>query len=445
MQWANPPLAGLPVLVVLALVLALAAPLHLLLFLDVLLSLFPGRWEIAGVLVDPSDVTFAALVLGLVLRARRTNDGEKIPHLGLWLLLGCLLSLSYLRAPDSQPYLTGPLEILYQLYRYCWKGLLYYPLAVVLLARPERFRKLILVVIAVGVLFSIQAIPGGYAGERGGPLLGGNALGLALHFPLLATLALLSTADRRGVKVWSSVALILIVRGLTFSASRGAFLAALVGAAVLFGLLVTRPGVRPRLARLAAGFAVLAAVLLVVTPDLLERPTFQRFGTLTSAPDEDSTLSWRMEERWPHFWDKALAHPWLGVATDIDPALGAVANTPHNGYLSLAVSHGFPALAIVLAFAWLGVRGCLRLLRLSDHPGERLFGAVGTASLAALLVHNLVDNGFGLPFTAKLFWIFTALAIAGARRQTGPAAAPLEPAGARAGRALPEAGLAARR
>ncbi len=427
MPWMSSPVV-LPVLSLIVIGLALGAPLYALLLFDLLLSLLTTKWKIAGLNLDPTDIVFGMLGIVMVLRARRAprSGSDGIPYFGMWLVLGILMSLSYLNAPSTQQYLTNPVGIVYQLYRYCWKEILYYPLSILLLSQPGRVRHLSFIVILVGVLYSIQAIPGGYAGFRGGPILSSNGLGMALHVPLLGCLTLLFATRSRKTRILTVVSLVLIVRALSFSGSRGAFVAASVGIFVLFGLLATIPATRARLIRLGATAIVLAVCVLVMMPDISQRPTVRRALTLSDGL-EVSTFEWRRQERWPHFWQKAVENPWLGTATDLDPTLGRGAITPHNGYLSIAVRYGFPALAIVLSFALLGLRNSLRLFRSPDHPWGRLLGAAGAASLVALLIHNGVDDVFIGAFTSKLFWTLTGLACVAPRHHPASERSAVEP------------------
>ena len=100
MWWNDLPGTLLPLLLPLIIGLALAAPLYFLLLIGLPLQILPGQWELAGVMVDPTDLIFGALAAGLLLRARRANGSERngIPYLGLWLLFGTYLLVLWLIA-----------------------------------------------------------------------------------------------------------------------------------------------------------------------------------------------------------------------------------------------------------------------------------------------------------------------------------------------------------
>lgn len=395
--------------------LALAAPLYSLLIADLLLGAWPVGWELGGVLLDPTDLVLASLLAGLLLRGRLCRPPQ-VPYLGLWLLLGVLLCVSYLAAPTSQGNLTGPLRITYQLYRYCWKPILFYPLAAVLLCRRDRLRVTWVAIVIAGDLFALQGLPDGYAGLRAsGPFRTANELGAVLVVPILTALGLLLIRPSRRSWLLALASLPVLLRAFLFTGSRGAFAAVLVATGLMLGLLFKAPGVRPRIWRLALGSAVLGLLLMVAKPGLTQRPNVKRFLTLSQGT-EASTFRWRIEERWPHFWRIAIASPWLGTGTIVDPGLSDRANTPHNGYLALAVKLGFPTLALYLAFGAAALGNSMRLRRIRGDPRLSAFGALNAAVVVALLVHNLVDSTILMPFIAKLFWLHTAFAAVAARR-----------------------------
>lgn len=432
----------LPVLVLAAaLGTALVGPLYTLLVGDLLLGAWPAQWDVGGVLLDPTDVLLGALVTGLLLRGRRTRP-IAVPYLRLWLLLGLLLSAAYLLTPLSREYLTDPVRIVYQLYRYCWKPILLFPLAALLLCRRDRLPTVLLVLVAVGDLCALQGIPEGYAGLRAhSPFDSANSLGAALVVPILAALALALLRPSRRIWLFSLASLPVLLRAFLFTGSRGAFAAVMVGVSLMLVLLVRTPASRPRVARFAlAAAAVLLLLVVVVKPGLSQRPNVQRLLSLSEGT-EASTFRWRIEERWPHFWRIAVAHPWFGTGTEVDPSLGERANTPHNGYLAIAVWSGFPALAVYLAFAFTALANSIRMRRLWRDPELRAFAAVNASALLAILVHNIVDSVILMPFVAKLFWMHTAFA-AMAVRQPELFLAPERPVATAEGGSLGLAGAA---
>jgi len=171
--------------------LAFAAPLYVILAGDVIVSIFPWVWQPGGTWVDLRDVVFAALALGLILRWIRARDAVPrfIPHLWLWITYGLLGSMTYLTLPENQSYLTGPAAVAYQLYRYCWKGILYYPLTVLLLVE-ERPRTLVVVAILIAAdVCALEAVSQGYSGLAvQGPFGEKNSLAAVMLIPMVLTL-----------------------------------------------------------------------------------------------------------------------------------------------------------------------------------------------------------------------------------------------------------------
>jgi hypothetical protein len=394
------------------------APLRLLL-LDLALVLLPGGWIVAGVLVNATDLVFAGI--GIIL-LRRPSMRAKVPHLNLWILLGVLQSLAYVHAPQNHEYLSDPLRATYQLYRYCWKPILYYPICVALLGDKRRLAQTVLCLLIVADLASVQGIVQGWAGDRAsGPFEGTNALGGALVAPLLLV-SLFFVRRVAGSRLFYGVSALLMARAMVFSNSRGAFVAALVGALVCAVCLLRTARGRGEVVRTVGVAVVLVVLLFAVRPDVLEGPNVQRLTTITEGT-QVGNFQWRREKRWPHFVKKVKANPLFGVGTEVDPALGPDMNTPHNGYLALALVHGVPAAALFVVFAAFGIRAGLRAFRRAVDPWERAFGLAAAAGVVAILVHNLVDATLLMPFVASLFWLLVAATVTAARREALPAPA----------------------
>jgi O-Antigen ligase len=364
------PLAGLAVL------LALAAPFQALLMFDLVLAFLPGNWLIGGVRVDPGDLAIGGLLLAAVLRGRfAAGDRSLLRTAGtwLWLALGVALCVAYLQAPDNQAILTGPLRIGYQLYRYCWKPILYFPLAALLLGDVGRTWLVLDAVLVGGDVCAAMALPQGLHGLRAqGPFDSPNTLGAVLIVPLLIAVAGLISEQGRTRKLLYLASLLLLGRVMLYCGSRGALMAACLGTAVLLWQSLRHGTGRRRLRHLAPWAFAAAAVTIAVHPSVLNGPNVQRFLTLAH-PMEEETFRWRMTQRWPHFWAKVEAHPWVGVGTYVDARLGTTANTPHNGYLAIAVMSGLPALALYVA---LGGKALVRTLRRLTRERRRR-GALG--------------------------------------------------------------------
>ncbi|HVR10087.1 MAG TPA: O-antigen ligase family protein [Thermoanaerobaculia bacterium] len=431
------PAAGLVVL------LALAAPFQTLLMLDLALVFLPGQWLVGGVRVDPGDLVIGGLVLAVVLRGR-LGGRRSLPPPGataLWLALGVALCAAYVAAPINQDILNGPARICYQLYRYCWKPILYFPLVALLLGKAPRAWMVLDAVLVGGDVCAALGLREGFQGLRSqGPFDSPNTLGALLVVPMLIAAAGLISEHRRWRKAAYLASLLLLGRVMLYSGSRGALMAVCVGTAMLLWQAVRREPGRRRLLRLAPWVLAAAALAVAARPGLLHGPNVQRFLTIAHPMDED-TFQWRMKERWPHFWAMVEAHPWLGTGSYVDLSLGQTGNTPHNGYIAIAVMSGLPALGLYLGLGVLAIFQTLRRLKRSRRrvplalaaaggdraagpPGtDRLLDALTAAALAALMVHNFDDTVILLPAVGKELWLLIGLALAPPRLATAVAAA----------------------
>jgi hypothetical protein len=428
----------------------LFAPVHWLLFLDVLLVLIPPDEvaQVGSVRFDHTDLIFAGILASLVFRGQRRPTLREVPYYWLWIVLGVLLSLSYLAAPVNQAFLTDPLRAGYQLYRYCWRPILYFPLAFLLLTGPARTRTFFLVMIIAGDLLSLYGIWQGYSpgGNVTGPFNKGNALGTALGGPLMASAGMFVLARSTRERFFVFLSILMIVRAIAFTGSRGTLVAVCSGVAVLLWGLSSLPSVRSRV--LPIGALATLGVLWMALFNPLQAPSLQRLEVLRQGTGV-STFQWRVEHRWPHFFDLTMAHPLLGTGSSADLSLGTRGNTPHNGYLAVAARSGIPVLAIYLTFAVLALRSSARVLRRSTAPYEKVFGAIIAGGMTFMLVHNIVESSFLAPVGARTFFLFTALALTAERHRAprrpsvrapiprlwsrGPARSPLthRPGGAR--------------
>ena len=393
---------------------ALFLPLHFVLLARYPLVVFPGLWEIGGVRFDPTDLVMAATVLGLVLRrqlATGLRDGG-IPYLRSWLLLGFMASLAFVKAPMNEQYLGEPLRVAYQLFRYSWGLILFYPLCALLLTDRKKVETAALIVVMAGDLCGLKAIPQGYSGMLANSFFHtGNAFVGALMIPFVLSAAMLLRGNQRTpLRLFYLISFLVMGRAILFTGSRGGVLASLAAFSVLAGCLFLRSDLRPRLFRGMAAATLAVVVLLVLKPDVLERPTVK---TALSAREgtQAGTMQWRFQHRWPHFIEIIKENPWFGTGSAVDGTLGERANTPHNGYLTIAVRSGIPVLLGYLLFAGRairdGMRSALRRSATDQNTGLLLLGLV--AGLSGLLVHNLVDSTIRVGFAADLFWLICAV------------------------------------
>ncbi|HVM95942.1 MAG TPA: O-antigen ligase family protein [Candidatus Acidoferrales bacterium] len=451
-------------------VLALRAPLYWLLMLDLALVVLPGEWMISRVHLDFTDILLVGIVLGIVLRPaeRKTvlqwrrphslsslalivaftfawlavlllrmqggaRPGERadlsnlfltgigiqllieawrwrLPYRWVWLGLGIFMSVAYVSAPINREYLEGPLSTIYQVYRYCWRQLLYYPLALLLLRNRRQVETAFIVFVLVGTACSLMGFSQGFAGlEATGPFATKNGLGGALIMPFLFSVAGLFHVEAPWPWRLHVVCALIIARGLLFAGSRGAFVAVLCGFVYFMGWMLVRPRSRALAMRFGAVTMLMVVLTLAVRPNIMERPNIQHLLTTSKGTDDDN-MRWRMQERWPYFWHKIMDNPWLGVGTDMDTLLGDSAITPHNGYLGVAVVSGLPAMLLLVSLALATFWNGMRLFRRKLPYWQQITGLAIAATLVGLLVHNMVDQTFKLAFAVKVLWILSASA-----------------------------------
>jgi hypothetical protein len=423
----------LGLVIVVLIYLTINKPFYYLLIFDLLLvGITPGNWQLGSMLFDGSDLVMACIVLSLMIRGRPAGGPPKIPYLGLWILLGVMLSLSYIVSPLNAEYMTDPARIAYQLYRYAWKPILFYPFAALFLSEPRQTRATAFAVIAGGVLCAFWSIPQGYAGLRAyGSLDSPNTLGAVLVVPLVFTFVMLivnaGTARRKAL---FGACILVLLRGLTFSGSRGALAASLFGIVAASALLSRVPAMRPALIRIFAPIAFAVLIAMMIPGLLANRPSLDRFSGLSAGTNAE-TFQWRMENRWPHFLAIAADNPILGTGTYVDWSLGTSGNTPHNGFISVAVKNGFPVLVIYLTFSLLGIWHSLRLVGTAlPNPWGPVAGALAAAAILSLLLHNVTETNFEIGSLGKVLWAYIALAsVAGQAISRGPARPPvLQPA-----------------
>ncbi len=418
----------LAVFLPLIVVLAIQVPPYAMLLLTLATVLYPAGWQIASVHIDIVDLMLAGIALsllvvhpGMLRQARR----RKLPYAGLWIALGVLQSAAYLAAPLNQEHLTSPVAAAYQLYRYCWRPILFFPLAVWLIDDRRKLEHAMIAIVAIGGACAFMAFRQGFSGDEAtGPFVTKNILGGALITPfILAVSAALYTRGRWSWRFYAA-SILLIGRGFLFAGSRGAFVAVLGGLAWFFGqLFLSRQG-RSKALRFALAGGALGLLVIAAKPDVFERPTVKHILTASEGMEE-ANMQWRMQERWPHFWRIATDNFWLGTGTDVDPTFEECP-TPHNGYLGVALISGFPSLIALTGLALLGIGNGVHAFRRGRDEWQRQVGLALSAAIIGIIIHNLVDETFRLPFAMNALWLLTAATAMLARRASAflPAPAP---------------------
>jgi O-antigen ligase len=157
------------------------------------------------------------------------------------------------------------------------------------------------------------------------------------------------------------------------------------------------------------GWASAAAlVVLLVLPDIGRFAGVRQLAELSQGADVHN-LRWRMELRWPYFWKKVVEHPWVGIGTDRDETLADTANTPHNGYLSIALRRGLPASVLTIVFGLLAAFQAWRVFPRRGATPQRLLALGVSAAILAVMTHNIGESTLVHPYIGKLFWVLVAI------------------------------------
>lgn len=394
-------------------VLAIFAPFHLLLCWDLLLSIFQGQWTLAGIRIDYTDVIIGCLSLAIVIRAQASKKTRgRIPYLKAWFFLAFFLCAAYLVAPQNQDNLTDPFRVGYQLYRYCLKPLLYYPLVMILLRDQNRIEQVLTCMVIGYNICAIMAIRQGYSGVDAapGPFNHGNAFASCLVAPFMISFGrLFMLKPTEPLFAFSLVSVGILARALLFCQSRAGIASIALSLMAFFVLLTFTPNGR-KLVMQFAPFAVLAPIaLFIIRPDILHRPSVQHAMSVTDGT-KASTMQWRMVERWPHFINLALEKPILGTGTAVDLSLGEAANTPHNGYISLAVRYGFPVCFLYIYFGFNAFFNGLRGFFKTKIVRLRIFSITVASPMVGILAHNMIESTITAEqLLQNYFWLLIGL------------------------------------
>ncbi len=371
-----------------------------------------GDWQIAGVRLDPTDLILLSIFAIALLRPPPDATRAKLrPMFKIWVVLGVCMSIAYMSAPINQPGLSDPVRIAYQLYRYCWRPILFYPLMLVLVhSDARRLDNVTAAILLGGAMAASMAIVQGYGGNDAvGPYAGRNALGGGLVGPCVLSIALVAIEQRKRRWQFAVIAAVLVARGLLFCGSRGAFVGAAAGVSLFFGFFMLSGAGMTKVLRYAGAGVGLVVILLIANPGILDRPSIKHLLSATEGTD-DGNMQWRMQTRWPHFIAMLRESPWVGIGTDKDESLSRTGNTPHNGYISLALIHGLPVAVIYLLF---GISSILRGIQVYSRAGpsinDRLFALAAASTIAGILVHNIVETTIVGPYTQNIFWSLCAL------------------------------------
>jgi O-antigen ligase len=225
-----------------------------------------------------------------------------------------------------------------------------------------------------------------------------------LMLVICATVARLlhGTRDR----LWAALVLPALLVSLALTLTRGAWIGAAAGAAVLFLIKDFRlTGLIP---------VVIVAALVVAPAELSNR--VNSIGDMSDPTTRDRVA----------MLQAGLAivrdHPWTGVGPDMighvypdyRTASAVQPNNPHlhNVPMQIAAERGLPALVLWVTFIVTAVNGLWRLRR---RPGVMPLAAAGMGALVAMLAAGLSEYNFGDSEFLMLLLVLITLPFAAAR------------------------------
>jgi len=229
-----------------------------------------------------------------------------------------------------------------------------------------------------------------------------------LMLVICASLARLLFGSRD--RLWSAFVLPALLVSLALTLTRGAWLGAAAGAAVLFLI---------KDIRLTAIIPIVVGVTLVVAPNALS----ERMNSIGNMSDPTTRDRMAMLAAGVAI---IRDHPWTGVGPDMvghvypdyRTATAVNATNPHlhNVPMQIAAERGLPALAIWVLFIGTAVAGLWRLRRV---PAVRPLAATGLSAMAAMFVAGTSEYNFGDSEFLMLFLVMLTLPFAAARDGRG--------------------------
>lgn len=253
-----------------------------------------------------------------------------------------------------------------------------------------------------------------------------NQFGIFSAIVLLVSVGLFLGARRPLPRVGAAVSGLLALAGLGLSLSRGAWIGAAVGAAVVLVLL---PSARRGLLLASVPLTLGAVLFGALAPDRPEvqvvRERASTFGSVTANPYDDRPSIWREGVR------ETLDSPVLGQGPGQFPivstrsASGSAtvsAKHAHNVLLTTSAELGIPAAALVVGFTLAVLGVARRAVAQQRDPADRAVVAGVAGALAVVVGQGLVD--FTLRNSVVLLLLATLLGLLlAADRLRGPASA----------------------
>lgn len=279
------------------------------------------------------------------------------------------------------------------------------------LAQGRRAYRVADVIITVGALSAVAGIV--QYGILNYDHLGRRPQGTLGHYMTysgLLMLVIVATAARllfrRTDRVWPAVVMPALLVALGLTLTRGAWVGAFVGLAVLFAL---------RDFRMLAVLPILAALFVALAPATVTDRVYSMFD-VNDPSNRDRVAMIRSGV------SMVRDYPLTGVGPNMIPRMyeryrdpSAVnASNPHlhNVPLQIAAERGLPALAAWLWFLIVTVRELWRTFRLSEMPS---LASAALGALAAMLAAGFFEYNFGDSEFLMLLLVLITLPYAAAR------------------------------
>jgi hypothetical protein len=250
--------------------------------------------------------------------------------------------------------------------------------------------------------------------SRVGAVIGqANAMAAFLVYYSLPALALFLRMKTRAARALCLAGFLIMVRGMLFTMSRGAYLALAAGVGVVTLL---RSPVLLVASILAGGAATQYAPGLVPSSVVTRLQETHKADSLDPDPRDNLDKSSRQRLM---LWDAATGmirdHPWRGVGLNrFSEVVGAYTETPlgeddpsdaHNAYIKVAAEMGIPALlTMILLLTWIAGSALALYLRRTDLF-ERSLALALIGSLTGLVVSCLFGSRFTDENLMSHFWI----------------------------------------
>jgi len=227
--------------------------------------------------------------------------------------------------------------------------------------------------------------------------LGSNELAAFYVVALLVSAGLLLSLRDLQWRLFFLLSTGLAAWGVIYSYSRSAYLAALVGAA-LMGLLRSLK------------LTLVLLLFLLAAPLFLPASVLDRFGMINSEQTQTDESTERRLELWTVAWERFQENPVLGTGYRSFPKLNRYNMDTHNNYLKVLCELGLFGFLAFLGLFVHGFRQGWLLSRQSPTPFARGLGmGVMAASLGLLVLNFFGDRASYLAVTC-FFWTWQGMA-----------------------------------